>query len=251
MTTTRIHHAWHCGHSRPPFHETPHGKCRTQANEFKEPTHRLVHRSLSKKKATSCLVAKQGLAIEHGADSLERSSRPLHTPKCGYASDVSPASSCIICTINEFTLSMPSVQRFAFPLLLPGRHDIQGSRPESRRYKSRSFPTGGTCLTQGVAVELINGQLIPLSPAPVFPNPAQLYRPTGLFSVAFIYCRSTHSSVSIVSHRYCGVATFGLFGFRIVPTSGAQGLRGSGVQGQRKTVTYSGPKAPAQSGRRG
>ncbi len=51
-------------------------------------------------------------------------------------------------------------------------------------------------------MKLTNGQLIPLSPAPVFPNPAQLYRPTGLFSVAFMYCRSTHCSFLIVSGAY-------------------------------------------------
>lgn len=33
---------------------------------------------------------------------------------------------------------------------------------------------------------LTNGQLIPLSAAPVLPSPAQLYSPTALFSTALM-----------------------------------------------------------------
>jgi hypothetical protein len=44
-------------------------------------------------------------------------------------------------------------------------------------------------------VTLASGQLIPLSAAPEFARPAQLYKPTGLFCVAFRYCKSIHSSV--------------------------------------------------------
>jgi hypothetical protein len=36
---------------------------------------------------------------------------------------------------------------------------------------------------------------MPLSPAPALPSPAQLYKPTGLLAVAFMYCKSMHSSV--------------------------------------------------------
>jgi hypothetical protein len=42
---------------------------------------------------------------------------------------------------------------------------------------------------------------MPLSPAPALPSPAQLYRPTGLFAVARMYWRSTHSSVTVVSFK--------------------------------------------------
>lgn len=74
---------------------------------------------------------------------------------------------------------------------------------------------------------------MPLSAAPVFPNPAQLYRPTGLFSVALMYWRSRHSSIFCMSfsrdmnkglfYTHVGLTTQGRF-FRLpwLPTSGSR-----------------------------
>ncbi|KAL1799475.1 hypothetical protein ACET3X_003512 [Alternaria dauci] len=50
-------------------------------------------------------------------------------------------------------------------------------------------------------VAFFNGQLIPLSAAPVFPSPAQLYNPTGLFCVALKYCKSIHCWVPVLAAR--------------------------------------------------
>jgi hypothetical protein len=51
-------------------------------------------------------------------------------------------------------------------------------------------------------VALTSGQFIPLSAAPVFPRPAQLYNPTGLFCVARRYWRSTHCSAFASAPRF-------------------------------------------------